>query len=287
MKHEGLIESIRQRLLNASRANGEPFDYVLSRYGIERFLYRLGVSKLADQFVLKGASLFYVWNSRLHRPTRDLDLLGIGPNDPNSLRRIIEEIIGVPCPEDGLTFDTKSLAVALIREENEYGGVRAKFRATLGNVRIPIQIDVGYGDAITPGPEERIYPTILHDMPRVELKAYPTCTVIAEKFEALVRLDAQNTRMKDFFDLDFLFADPSVDRQMIRAAIHATFQRRHSSLPPTVPTGLTLTFAQDREVMWNAFLRKNGLQADDFSTVVARLREALSWVWNSSSALLQ
>jgi len=281
MKHEGLIESIRQRLLNASRANGEPFDYVLSRYGIERFLYRLGISKLADQFVLKGASLFYVWNSRLHRPTRDLDLLGVGPNDPDSLRSVVEQIIAVPCPEDGLTFDTKSLVVALIREDNEYGGVRAKFRAMLGNVRIPIQIDVGFGDAITPGPEIRNYPTILHDMPGVELKTYPTCTVIAEKFEALVRLDAQNTRMKDFFDLDYLFAKPDVDQEMIRAAIHATFQRRESPLPKTVPTGLTSMFAQDGEVMWNAFLRKNGLQADDFLTVVARLREELSWVWNS------
>lgn len=150
MKHEGLIESIRQRLLNASRANGESFDFALSRYGIERFLYRLSISQLADQFILKGASLFYVWNNKLHRPTRDLDLLGCVPNDPESLRSVIREIIAAPCPEDGLHFDESSLVVALIREDNEYGGVRAKFRAMLGNIRIPIQIDVGFGDTITP-----------------------------------------------------------------------------------------------------------------------------------------
>lgn len=279
MKHEGPVESIRQRLLNASRASGEAFDYVLARYGIERFLYRLGVSELAEQFVLKGATLFHVWNKKLHRPTRDLDLLGFGPNDPESLRRVIQQIIAVPCPEDGLTFDESSLVVALIREENEYGGVRAKFRAMLGNVRIPIQIDVGFGDAITPGPELRVYPTILSGMPGMKLKMYPTCTVIAEKFEALVRLDAQNTRMKDFFDLDFLLADSAHDQQVTNAAIHATFERRGNVLPTSIPTGLTKEFVQDRQVMWDAFLRKNGLEAQDFEEVVSRVRDALAWIW--------
>lgn len=280
MKHEGPIESIRQRLLNASRASGEAFDYVLARYGIERFLYRLGMSELAEQFVLKGATLFHVWNKKLHRPTRDLDLLGFGPNDPESLRRVIQQIIAVPCPEDGLTFDESSLVVALIREENEYGGVRAKFRAMLGNVRIPIQIDVGFGDAITPGPELRVYPTILSGMPGMELKTYPTCTVIAEKFEALVRLDAQNTRMKDFFDLDFLLADSAHDQQATNDAIHATFERRGSVLPTSIPTGLTKEFVQDRQVMWDAFLSKNGLEAQDFEEVVTRVRDALAWIWS-------
>lgn len=275
----GHIESIRQRLLNASRASGEAFDYVLSRYGIERFLYRLGTSEMAAQFVLKGATLFHVWNKKLHRPTRDLDLLGFGPNDPESLRSVIRQIIAVPCPEDGLTFDESSLVVALIREENEYGGVRAKFRAMLGNVRIPIQIDVGFGDAITPGPEMRVYPTLLSGMPGMELKMYPTCTVIAEKFEALVRLDSQNTRMKDFFDLDFLLAESEYNQETTNAAIRATFERRGSTLPTTTPTGLTKEFVQDRQVMWDAFLRKNGLEAQDFDEVVTRVRDALDWVW--------
>lgn len=279
MKHEGNIESIRQRLLNLSRESGETFDYVLARYGIERVLYRLGRSEMADQFVLKGATLFHVWNSKLHRPTRDLDLLGFGPNDPETLRTVMLEIMRVPCAEDGLTFDEGSLVVAPIREDVEYGGVRAKFRAKLGNIRIPIQIDVGFGDSITPAPELRDYPTLLTDMPGVTLRTYPTCTVIAEKFEALVRLDEQNSRMKDFFDLDFLLADGGHDQQAIGDAIRATFKRRGGILPTEPPTGLTDDFAHERQDMWNAFLRKNGLKADEFMQVIGRIRTAVQWIW--------
>lgn len=279
MKHEGKIESIRTRLLNLSRASGETFDYVLSRYGIERVLYRLGRSEVADRFVLKGATLFHVWNQKLHRPTRDLDLLGSGPDDLESLRSAILQIIRISCPEDGLVFDEGSLSVAPIREDMDYGGVRAKFRALLGNIRIPIQIDVGFGDAITPGPERRDYPTLLGDMPGIALKTYPACTVIAEKFEALVRLDAQNSRMKDFFDLEYLLADGGHDRRATDAAIRATFKRRGSMLPTEPPTGLTDDFASKRQDMWNAFLRKNGLKADAFPEVVGRIRAALQWVW--------
>lgn len=279
MKHEGQTESIRQRLLNLSRESGETFDYVLARFGIERVLYRLGKSDVAGQFVLKGATLFHVWNLKLHRPTRDLDLLGFGPNDPETLRSVILEIMRVPCAEDGLNFDEGSLSVAPIREDVEYGGVRAKFRVKLGNIRIPIQIDVGFGDAITPGPEVRAYPTLLSGMPGVELKTYPTCTVIAEKFEALVRLDAQNTRMKDFFDLDFLLADGGGDPHAIGDAIRATFRRRGGILPTEPPSGLTEEFAYEKQDMWNAFLRKNGLEADGFAKVIGRIRTALEWIW--------
>lgn len=279
MKHEGQIESIRQRLLNLSRASGETFDYVLARYGIERVLYRLAKSEVADRFVLKGAILFHVWNKKMHRPTRDLDLLGFGPDDPEVLRNAMFDIIRVPCPEDGLTFDEDSLVVARIRDDMDYGGVRAKFRAKLGNIRIPIQIDVGFGDAITPAPELHDYPTLLADMPGVTLRTYPTCTVIAEKFEALVRLDEQNSRMKDFFDLDFLLAGSENDRSSIDAAIRATFKRRGSTLPTEVPTGLTPEFAEEKQGMWSAFLRKNGLQADGFPEVIGRTRSAMEWIW--------
>lgn len=279
MKHEGQIESIRQRLLNLSRASGETFDYVLTRYGIERVLYRLGKSEIADKFVLKGATLFHVWNKKVHRPTRDLDLLGFGPNDPESLRCVMLHIMNVPCDEDGLTFDENTLVVAPIREDSDDGGVRAKFRAMLGNIRIAIQIDVGFGDAITPGPELREYPTLLSGMPTTNLATYPACTVIAEKFEALVRLDAHNTRMKDFYDLDFLLADIGYDQQSVEAAIQATFARRGSTLPVDVPTGLTEIFAHDRSEMWNAFLRKSGLASDEFVKVVCRISNGLDWIW--------
>ncbi|MCP5544206.1 MAG: nucleotidyl transferase AbiEii/AbiGii toxin family protein [Akkermansiaceae bacterium] len=282
MKHEGLIESIRQRLLNLARANGEAFDFVLARYGVERFLYRLGRSELADRFVLKGAMLFHVWNQKLHRPTRDVDLLGTGKDDPESVRELVLAIMRVECPEDGLTFDGDSLAVGSIRDEMSYGGVRAKFRATLGNVRIPIQVDVGFGDAVTPAPQTLVFPVLLPGMPDVSLKTYPVCTVIAEKFEALVRLDAQNSRMKDFFDLDYLLSSGGApDRRQLEEAIHATFRRRGTQIPAELPTGLTDTFSNDRRVMWNAFLHKNGLVSGDLAQVTGRIRSALEWVWKT------
>ena len=279
MKSEGLIASIRQRLLTLSRNNGETFDFVLARYGIERFLHRLSVSENADRFVLKGSMLFHVWNRKMHRPTRDLDLLGFGPHDPQSVRQAIIEILRTEVPEDGLWFDEMSLDVEPIREDMVYGGMRAKFRAKLGNVRIPVQVDVGYGDAVVPEPEICEFPSLLSSLPNSSLRVYPVCTVVAEKFEAMVRLDAQNTRMKDFFDLDLILKTNSPDVELLSTAIRATFQRRGSQLPVDVPTGLTDEFARDKQTMWNAFLRKNGLEAEDLAIVIIRIREKLEWLW--------
>lgn len=281
MKHEALIASIRDRLQNLSRKNGEVFDFTLARYGVERFLHRLGKSPLAHCFILKGAMLFHVWNQKMHRPTRDLDLLGSGPDDLETARESVLSVLRIECPEDGLVFDEASLVVESIRDDMSYGGARAKFRAKLGNIRIPIQVDVGFGDAVTPGPEIRDFPVLLPNMPGVSLKTYPACTVIAEKFEALVRLDAQNTRMKDFFDLDHLLANNPPEPQLLSKAIHATFRRRGTTLPAEVPTGLSDRFAEDKRVMWNAFLRKNGLASGEMADVIGRIRNSLDWIWKS------
>lgn len=279
MKPEGLIASICDRLLNLSRENGEAFDFVIARYGVERFLHRLSVSGHADLFILKGSMLFHVWNRRMHRPTRDLDLLGAGPADLESVRQSMLNVLRTDVANDGLWFDESSLVVEPIREDMAYGGVRAKFRAKLGNIRIPVQVDVGFGDAVVPGPETREFPSLLTGMPGTSMRTYPACTVVAEKFEALVRLDAQNTRMKDFFDLDLLMKSDPPDRELLSNGIRATFKRRDSELPTEVPTGLTDEFARDRQVMWNAFLRKNSLVSEDLSKVVARIRSALEWIW--------
>jgi hypothetical protein len=279
MKHEGMIASIRQRLMNISRENGEAFDFVLARYGVERFLYRLSVSGHADQFVLKGSMLFHVWNRRMHRPTRDLDLLGSGPADLVSIRQSMLDVLRTDVADDGLRFDESSLVVEPIREDMAHGGVRAKFRAKLGNVRIPVQVDVGFGDAVVPGPETREFPSLLTGLPGSSMRTYPACTVVAEKFEALVRLDAQNTRMKDFFDLELLLKSDPPDRELLSNAIRATFKRRGSDLPAGVPTGLTEEFAREKQVMWNAFLRKNSLVGDDLSKVVGQIRSGLEWIW--------
>ena len=167
MTSEGRIESIRTRLLNLSRRRGESFDFVLVRYGVERFLYRLSRSDQCDRFILRGATLFQVWNRELHRPTRDLDLLGFGSEDAESMRRSMLVVLRVECPEDGLALDEESLLVEPIRDPMEYGGLRVKLRALLGKVRILVQVDVGFGDAVTPGPESLDFPLLLPDMPGI------------------------------------------------------------------------------------------------------------------------
>ncbi|MCH7226196.1 nucleotidyl transferase AbiEii/AbiGii toxin family protein [Haloferula sp. A504] len=279
MKFEGRIESIRTRLLNLSRSRGESFDFVLARYGVERFLHRLAQSGHAGHFILKGATLFQVWNPELHRPTRDLDLLGSGPDDPEKLRRTVLDVMRVVCAEDGLVFDEGSLSVEPIRSDMDYGGLRAKFRALLGKIRISVQVDVGFGDAVTPGPELLDLPSLLPDLSDIRLRSYPVATVIAEKFEALVRLDMQNSRMKDFFDLDFLLGGSPPDRSELEAAIKATFGRRETALPADQPAGLSDDFVAEKSVMWDAFLRKNGLEPRDFGEVVENVREKTAWLW--------
>jgi len=283
MKSEGLVESIRQRLLNVSRRNGEAFDFVLARYGVERFLYRLSVSPRADRFVLKGAMLFHVWNHGMHRPTRDLDLLGFGEDDVVSVREALLEVIRTEVPDDGLHFDGASMKVEEIREEAFYGGIRAKVVARLGNVKIPLQIDVGFGDAVVPAPECRNYPTLLDGFDSASLATYPARTVIAEKLEALVRLDAFNTRMKDFFDLHWLLDSEVREDAQLPKAIEATFERRRTAFPDRVPTGLTMAFARAKQPMWQAFLNKNGLQAPSLEDVVIAIRTKLPVKWKDEA----
>ena len=195
-----LAASVRQRLLNIAKRNGEAFDLVLTRYALERLLYRLGNSRYHNQFLLKGAMLFAVRGGAPHRPTRDLDLLGFGPNDLPQVQAVFQNICQVPVEPDGLKFLPDTVRVSEIREDQEYQGVRLPFDAKLENAIIPIQVDIGYGDAVTPAPQEISYPTLL-EFPAPQLRAYPIYTVVAEKFQALVLLGIANSRMKDFYDI--------------------------------------------------------------------------------------
>jgi predicted nucleotidyltransferase component of viral defense system len=283
MNGEGLTASVRQRLANLSRESGEAFDYVLGRYGVERLLYRLGASEWADRFVLKGAMLFHVWNRKMHRPTRDLDLLGFGPDDAVSLRKALEGVLAADVPDDGLLFDADSLRIDEIREGAEYGGLRAKVLARLGKTRIPVQIDVGFGDVVVPAPETREFPALLGDFPPPVLRTYPAVSVVAKKFEALVSLDEHNSRMKDFYDLRLLLSDEGMDRDLLMEAIRATFRRRGTQLPEQVPAGLSDAFAAAKEPMWRAFLNRSGLDGDSagFAEVVGEIRSELRRVWET------
>lgn len=267
-----LPASVRQRLLTKSQEQGEPFDLVLTRYGIERLLYRLSQSPHAGHFLLKGAMLFRIWTDASHRPTRDVDLLGTGPVEVESLVEIFREICTVPVEPDGLEFVADSVKAHPIREEAFYDGIRVNIVAQLGNARIPIQVDIGFGDAVTPEPQSLEFPVLL-DFPAPTLRSYPIYTVVAEKLEALVLLGEVNSRMKDFYDLWFLSRTFEFDGAILATALTATFQRRKTPLSGDIPSGLREEFAELKAVQWNAFLRKNQLEPSDMTEILSTIRE--------------
>jgi hypothetical protein len=268
---KNLPASVRQRLLNLSETKDIAFELILSRYGVERLLYRLTKSKHKDSFLLKGAMLFAVWLPEAHRPTRDVDLLGFGSSELDLVERMFKELCVLPVEDDGLVFSQDSVTVREIREDAHYAGVRVTLFARLANSKVHIQVDIGYGDAVFPDPETVTFPVLL-DFPAPMLRAYPIYTVVAEKLEAMVVLGEANSRMKDFFDLWFLSENFNFERSILMQAIKGTFDRRRSPLPKARTIyALSDTFSQDKKEMWQAFLKRNGLKAIDLSNVLNRL----------------
>ena len=253
-----LSASIRQRLLNHARAVDADPMLVLLWYGLERFLYRLSVSAYRDQFVLKGALLFRVWNMDSFRSTRDADMLAFLANDEEALRRVITAIATLDVIDDGLVFEESSIQLGEIRQAQEYGGFRVALLARLGASKIPLQIDVGFGDAVTPAAAELEYPPLL-EFPAPKLRMYPRESVVAEKFEAIVSLGLINSRMKDYFDLWVLSRSHPFDGPLLTAAIKATFARRGTEIPAGIPSGLGNEFATDivHRRQWDAFLSRD------------------------------
>lgn len=270
----GLAASVHARLLNRAKERGEDFNLILTRYAIERFLYRLSLAPARETYWLKGALLFDLWFDVPHRPTRDADFLGFGPADVEALASTIREICGVAV-DDGMEYDPASITIVEIREDARYGGLRVRLHGRLGNARCTVQLDVGYGDAVTPGPEEAVYPTLLDDQPPPRLRVYPRATVVAEKLEAMVSLGMANSRMKDYFDLRALAREGVLDARLLRDAIAATFQRRGTALPVNVPLGLSDEFARDatKRAQWKAFLGKNRLDAPTLDEVIVEIRD--------------
>ena len=267
------IASIRQRLLDRARMRGEDFQLVLDRYAVGRLLYRLSISPHREQFLLKGALLFALWFDQPHRPTRDADLLGFGPPDPERLAALAAELCAIEA-DDGLRFDVGSMAVEPIREEAAYEGLRIRLLAFLGDARCHVQWDVGFGDAVTPAPADVDYPVLLEGMPAPRLRVYSRETVFAEKLEAIATLGIANSRMKDYFDLLALLREQAMAPATLAEAIRATFQRRGTAPPEGVPFGLTDAFATDaqKQSQWAAFLRRKRLAAPALAAVVAELR---------------
>lgn len=259
---KNLPASVKGRLLALAEKRNERFNLLVTRFGIERLLYRLTLSKHADRFLLKGAMLFAVWDDKTPRPTTDVDLLGFGSTEKEDLIRVFREIAGTPVPDDGLVFDPESVRAEEIREDNAYGGTRIRLMGWLGTAEVPVQIDVGAGDAVTPSPESAVFPSLL-DFPAPHLRTYPIYTVVAEKLEAVVKLGTANTRLKDFYDLVFLSRRFEFDGPTLRKAIEATFTRRETALPIS-PAPFTDALINDpiKQNQWSVFLRRNGLVSD-------------------------
>jgi Nucleotidyl transferase AbiEii toxin, Type IV TA system len=269
-----IAASVRQRLLNRAREKQEDFALLLTKYALERVLYRLSQSEYERIFVLKGALLFELWTEQTHRPTRDADFLGQGDNDPGRLEAIFRNVCALSVENDGLVFDPSTVKAQRIKEDEDYEGVRITFLALLDRARIPIQIDIGFGDIITPAPQKAAFPTLL-DSPQPVLLTYPRETVVAEKFEAMVKLGITNSRMKDFYDLCALAELFSFDGGVLLEAIQKTFERRKTPLPTAKQTLFIFTpaFYEDemKNRQWNAFVTKNRLNIRPIS-----LRQAIS-----------
>jgi len=274
--------SVRARLLHLARERGEDFQLVLVRYANERLLYRLAKSAHAARFVLKGAALFTLWTGKAHRATRDLDLLGFGDSSEPHIRGLFAEVLTLDAGDDGVRFDAGSLEVGPIREEQEYGGVRVLAVARIASAKVRLQVDVGFGDAITPEAIVVDFPPLL-DFPPPRLRAYPRETVVAEKLEAMVQLGLANSRMKDFYDLVVLSRLFEFDGNLLVRAIRATFERRRTALPTAPPVALTPVFAADatKTAQWMGFVRKSaadgaGLLTDAIATVAGFVERPLA-----------
>lgn len=256
---DGRAESIRRRLRNELRARGEDVSIGLQRYAVERFLYRLGRSNHRTRFVLKGAALFTIWGTA-YRPTRDIDFTGYGSSDPQDVIGAFREICDTPDDVDSLAFDTGGITAEPIRDGSEYDGLRIKIRVRLGESDISVQVDVGFGNAIVPGPEEKEYRTILGDPPP-RILAYPPESVVAEKMHAMVTLGERNSRFKDFYDLHAIATGFPFERSTLVRAVKATFERRATPISAGTPAPLTGAFysSESRAQQWRAYVTRNQL----------------------------
>jgi predicted nucleotidyltransferase component of viral defense system len=253
------VPSIQARLKAIAKQEQTAHQLVLIRYFTERLIYRLSVSAYRKHFCLKGGALLYAHERASSRPTMDLDLLGIHiSGDQEEMKSVFQSICRIECLEDGVLFLHETLETSEIRKEGRYSGVRIKIDGRLGNIRQVSQIDIGFGDTITPAPVEMSYPTLL-PMPAPEILAYSLETVIAEKFEAMISLAAQNSRMKDFYDGYHLLENFEIDRTTLRTAIQNTFRQRETVIEQDhVVFSPEFANSAKRRQEWDAFLKKMG-----------------------------
>lgn len=276
--------SFRARLLSLARERQEDFQFVLGRWMVERFLYRLSVSPHKEGFVLKGAMLFAAWTGTVYRPTRDLDLLGWGSPDVDRLETAFREVSMID-GSDGLVFEPARIKGERIKEDAECEGVRVRVPASLDGARLLLQVDVGFGDAVEPPPGELTFPVLL-PAPAPRLRAYPPEAVVAEKLHAMVLLGIANSRMKDFYDLCTIAESFSFDLPTLSRSVRVTFERRRTAVPTDQPFAFTSEFLENgtKRVQWQAFLKRIGVQIDlTLAQAGERIREFLVPVLQAAS----
>lgn len=274
MPNLNLGESLRQKLKNLSLKNNRPFDEILRYYAMERFLYRLSLSRFADRFFLKGGLMFKVWNPLNHRATLDIDFLAKTSNSTSNIRSILFEISSIDCPEDAVQFDTTNLLLKEIQIGGGYFGTRASFSAQLFTTKIPLLLDIGFDDIIHPHPKKIAYPTLLFPK-SFQLYGYPLETVVAEKFESIVKLGLINTRMKDFYDLWMILKKERLDSNSLGEAIRKIFLHRET--PLQMPLSFTPAFYENPETLrkWKTFLNTLGENEIDLHKVIFEISEKL------------
>lgn len=249
---KNIAASVAQRLKNRAVKEGILYNDLLLHYGIERFLYRLSQSTYKSRFILKGGLVLYAFDPAFSRETRDIDLLAYAVNTVDNLKAIIEEICATDVEADGIKFDADSLQGRIIKERDKYSGVRVKFIGNLGNTRIPMQVDIGFGDVITPSPVETNYPTILENVNSPHLRVYPPETILAEKIHALVKLDLLNSRLRDFYDIWYLTETRKYDGRAVSQAVKATFQHRETEVPAHLSDEWFATYtSNDKKQQWS------------------------------------
>ena len=270
-----LAASVRARLTNYAKAHGETVQFVLLRYAIERLLYRLSQSAYAGRFILKGAMLFSVWATVPYRATGDLDLLGVGDSTASRLVEAFRAVCETTVSPDGIEFLADTVRADQVRDHDAYQGVRVTLEARLAGARLSVQVDIGFGDVIVPPAPHIAYPTLL-EFPAPQLRAYPRETVVAEKFQTLVRFAALTSRMKDLYDLWALATLFDFEGRVLAEAMRATFARRQTPIPQETPAALTPAFAADptKQAQWNGFLRRTAMSRtpDPLPLVLAQIQ---------------
>jgi hypothetical protein len=274
---KNIAASVRQKLLNKARAENRPFNELLQYYAMERFLYRLSVSRHADKFILKGALMLKVWGAPDSRPTMDIDMLGKTANNIDDIKEKIKDICSSDDDfSDGIDFDSENISAEDITEDAKYLGTRLRIPARFDTAMLKVQLDIGFGDAVYPKPKKLPLPVLL-DLPVPDIFCYSKESSISEKFEAMLKLGKLNSRMKDFYDIWLLSRQFDFNGKQLRDAVNWTFKKREVEIPEEI-IAFSEEFTETKKLQWNAFRKKlkQIYIPEDFSEVVSAIQVFLS-----------